>query len=221
MNGPRAFPYGGVPVYNPQSLSKDEALAQFHAPPGRLPEPDGYAPRGAPVARSDHRHARHGEDHSAAARALRRGRRLRPRQALSGAGLPEEQYNVNRLHHFLLNTLDALADAMERLDSKETVKRIEKEVEEIGKRAPEEIEERVPRSWRRSANRHRRASCCWLTTADRLFRNHREPAAVEAPRVTVIAARPDFFGATTQASEGIYGSDGPSSNSSRFTALGP
>ena len=28
---PRQFPYGGVPVYNPQSLSKTEAIAQFHA----------------------------------------------------------------------------------------------------------------------------------------------------------------------------------------------
>jgi hypothetical protein len=27
----RTFSYGGVPVYNPQSLSKTEALAQFHA----------------------------------------------------------------------------------------------------------------------------------------------------------------------------------------------
>jgi len=26
----RLFPFGGVPVYNPQSLSKEEALAQFH-----------------------------------------------------------------------------------------------------------------------------------------------------------------------------------------------
>ena len=31
MMEPRQFPYGGVPVYNPQSLSKTEALAQFHA----------------------------------------------------------------------------------------------------------------------------------------------------------------------------------------------
>jgi len=30
----RRFPYGGVPVYNPQSLSKTEALAQFHSRQG-------------------------------------------------------------------------------------------------------------------------------------------------------------------------------------------
>ena len=30
MTEPRRFPFGGVPVYNPQSLSKTEALAQFH-----------------------------------------------------------------------------------------------------------------------------------------------------------------------------------------------
>jgi hypothetical protein len=31
MKEPRRFPYGGVPVYNPQSLSRTEAIAQFHA----------------------------------------------------------------------------------------------------------------------------------------------------------------------------------------------
>ena len=31
MTAPRSFPFGGVPVYNPQSLTKGEALAQFHA----------------------------------------------------------------------------------------------------------------------------------------------------------------------------------------------
>ncbi len=32
MNEARRFPFGGIPVYNPLSLSKEEALAKFYAP---------------------------------------------------------------------------------------------------------------------------------------------------------------------------------------------
>ena len=62
---------------------------------------------------------------------------------------PEEQYNVNRLHHFLLNTVDALADAMERFHNERMLARVEAYAERIGKLPQEQIEELVPNSWLR------------------------------------------------------------------------
>ncbi len=57
---------------------------------------------------------------------------------------PEEQYNVNRLHHFLLNTVDALADAMERLNDERMLAHVEAYADMVGKSTPEDIEEQVP-----------------------------------------------------------------------------
>jgi AAA+ ATPase superfamily predicted ATPase len=46
---------------------------------------------------------------------------------------PEEQYNVNRLHRFLLNTVDALADALEKLRNERMLARVEAFAETVVK----------------------------------------------------------------------------------------
>lgn len=46
---------------------------------------------------------------------------------------PEEQYNLNNLSEFWLNSLDALADVLELVEMKEEVKLIDSKVKELGK----------------------------------------------------------------------------------------
>ncbi|MGB6941458.1 MAG: hypothetical protein WBE37_03525 [Bryobacteraceae bacterium] len=144
MTEPRQFPFGGVPVYNPQSLSKTEALAQFHARKAaydslmdllREERPSHVVIIGT-----------RGMGKTTLLQRVRYG--VEDDAALNSRYLalvfPEEQYNVNRLHHFLLNTVDALADAMERLKNKRVLERVEKYADDIGKCSPQDIEEQVP-----------------------------------------------------------------------------
>ena len=141
---PRKFPFGGIPVYNPQSLSKTEALAQFHARQAaylrlmdilREERPSHVLIIGT-----------RGMGKTTLLQRVRYG--VEEDVELGGRYLvlafPEEQYNVNRLHHFLLNAVDALADAMERLKDDRMVAHVEAYVDAVGKSTPEEIEEKVP-----------------------------------------------------------------------------
>jgi tetratricopeptide (TPR) repeat protein len=120
---------------------------------------------------------------------------------------PEEQYNVNRLHRFLLNTVDALADAMERLGDKRTRDRVETYAGNAGKLSPEEIEEGVPRFLAEIGQEIGRSFLLLVDNADRLFDKIEDQEQWRLREL--LSGRPDltFFGATTQASEGIYGPD--------------
>ncbi len=145
MTDARPFPFGGVPVYNPQSLSKGEAIAQFHVRQAtyhslmdllREERPSHVlliGTRGMGKTTLLQR-VRYGVEEDAELQ----------RRYLALV-FPEEQYNVNRLHHFLLNAVDALADAMERLHNQRMVERVEAFVDIAAKLAQEEIEERVPK----------------------------------------------------------------------------
>ena len=120
---------------------------------------------------------------------------------------PEEQYNVNRLHHFLLNTVDALADAMERLNDDRMLKQIETYAEAVGKRTPEEIEEQVPEFLAEIGRQLGKSFLLLVDNADRLFEmiDDRQQWRLRE----LLSSRPDLtmFGATTQASEGLYTQD--------------
>ena len=205
MMEPRPFPYGGVPVYNPQSLSKIEALAQFHARQAaylslmdllREDRPSHVLIIGT-----------RGMGKTTLLQRVRYGVEEDP--ALDSRYLvlafPEEQYNVNRLHRFLLNTVDALADALERFQDKRMLAQVEAFTDEVGKRAPEDIEERVPQFLAQIGQEMQKSFLLLVDNADRLFE-------VIEPRQQwqlreLLSSRPDltFFGATTQASDGIYG----------------
>jgi Flp pilus assembly protein TadD len=221
MMEPRAFPYGGVPVYNPQSLSKTEALAQFHA------RQASYQSLMDTLREERPSHVliigTRGMGKTTLLQRVRYGVQDDPELNRRYLALvfPEEQYNVNRLHHFLLNTLDALADAMERLHNKETVKRIEREVEEIGKRTPEEIEERVPQFLAEVGNERQTSFLLLVDNADRLFETIEDQQQWALRQL--LSSRRDltFFGATTQASEGIYGSDRAFFEFFKIHRLGP
>ena len=120
---------------------------------------------------------------------------------------PEEQYNVNQLHRFLLNTVDAVADAMERFQDEQAVSRVEGYADSLSKRTPEEIEEEVPQFLARFGKEIHKDFLLVVDNADRLFE------LIEGQQQwrlrELLSARCDltFFGATTQASDGIYGSD--------------
>ncbi|MCX6627114.1 MAG: tetratricopeptide repeat protein [Candidatus Solibacter sp.] len=118
---------------------------------------------------------------------------------------PEEQYNVNRLHHFLLNTVDALADAMERLKDDRMLAYAEKYVEAVGKATPEEIEEQVPPFLAQIGQQLQKSFLLLVDNADRLFETIEDRQQWRLRELR--SARPDLtlFGATTQASDGIYG----------------
>jgi Flp pilus assembly protein TadD len=118
---------------------------------------------------------------------------------------PEEQYNVNRLYRFLLNTVDALADAMERLKNERMLKRVEEYAEVVGKCTPEEIEERVPQFLAEITQQMQKSLLLLVDNADRLFEVIEDRQQWRLREL--LSSRRDltFFGATTQASDGIYG----------------
>ena len=203
----RSFPFGGVPVYNPQSLSKDEALAQFHV---RQP---AYEHLMALLRQERPPHVliigTRGMGKTTLLQRVRYG--VEDEFELNRRYLvllfPEEQYNVNRLHRFLLNTVDAVADAMERLHDKQAVRRIESYAGSLSKKPPEEVEEEVPRFLAEVANEIHRDFLLLVDNADRLFEMIEEKQQWRLR--DLLSSRKDltFFGATTQASDGIYGSD--------------
>jgi tetratricopeptide (TPR) repeat protein len=207
MMEPRQFPYGGVPVYNPQSLSKTEALAQFHA---------RQAAYQSLIDLLREEHPSHvliigtrGMGKTTLLQRVRYGveddAELNSRYLV--LAFPEEQYNVNRLHHFLLNTVDALADSMERLKDDRMLAYVEKYVEAVSKATPEEIEEQVPPFLAQVGQQLQKSFLLLVDNADRLFVTIEDRQQWKLREL--LAARPDLtlFGATTQASDGIYGPD--------------
>ena len=207
MSEPRIFPFGSVPIYNPQSLSKGEALAQFHA------RQAAYQSL-MDLLREEHPShvliiGTRGMGKTTLLQRVRYG--VEDDSSLNGRYLalvfPEEQYNVNRLHFFLLNTLDALADAMERLHNERMLKLVEEYAERIGKLGQEEIEKEVPKFLTQVGQEVGRNLLLLVDNADRLFETI-EPQEQWRLR-ELLSNRQDLtlFGATTQASDGIYGSD--------------
>ena len=207
MSETRSFPFGGVAVYNPQSLSKGEALAQFHARQNvylrlieilRDPQPSHVliiGTRGMGKTTLLQR-VRYGVEDDAA---------LNDRYLV--LAFPEEQYNVNRLSHFLLNTLDALADAVERLANDRMLTRIESCALDAAKLGHEGIEELVPTFLAEVGQDLKMNFLLLVDNADRLFETI--PDREQWRLRELLSSRPDLtlFGATTQASEGIYGHD--------------
>jgi tetratricopeptide (TPR) repeat protein/GTPase SAR1 family protein len=207
MTEQRRFPYGSVPVYNPQSLSKTEALAQFHARQAaylglmdllREERPSHVLIIGT-----------RGMGKTTLLQRLRYGveedAELNSRYLV--LAYPEEQYNVNRLHRFLLNTVDALADAMERLKNERMLKHVEEYAEVVGKCTSEEIEERVPQFLAEIGQQMQKSFLLLVDNADRLFEVIEDRQQWRLREL--LSSRHDltFFGATTQASDGIYGPD--------------
>ena len=205
MMEPRPFPFGGVPVYNPQSLSKTEALAQFHARQAayqslmdllREERPSHVLIIGT-----------RGMGKTTLLQRVRYGVEDDPElnSRYLVLAFPEEQYNVNRLHHFLLNTVDALADAMERLQDKRMLAQVEAFADVVGKRAPEEIEEQVPQFLAEIGQQMQKSFLLLVDNADRLFETIEDRQQWRLREL--LSSRRDltFFGATTQASDGIYG----------------
>ena len=207
MSETRRFPFGGVPVYNPLSLSKGEALAQFHARQAayeslmkllREERPSHVLVIGT-----------RGMGKTTLLQRVHYG--VEDDAELNGRYLvlafPEEQYNVNRLHSFLLNAVDALADAVERLGNGWMLERVEAFAELLGTLGPEEIEERVPKFLAEAGQEMRRSFLLLVDNADRLFDTieGREQWRLRE----LLSSRRDLtlFGATTQASEGVYGPD--------------
>jgi tetratricopeptide (TPR) repeat protein len=207
MSEPRPFPYGGIPVYNPQSLSKSEALAQFHARQAayeslmdllRQERPSHVliiGTRGMGKTTLLQR-VHYGVEDDA---------ELNSRYLV--LAFPEEQYNVNRLHHFLLNTVDALADAMERLGNERMLTRAEAYAEMVGKLGQEEIEQGIPKFLAEVGQEIGRDFLLLVDNADRLFDTIEEREQWRLREL--LSSRNDLtlFGATTQASDGIYGTD--------------
>jgi len=201
----RSFPFGGVPVYNPQSLSKVEALAQFHARQAaymslidllREDRPSHVLIIGT-----------RGMGKTTLLQRVRYGveddGELNSRYLV--LAFPEEQYNVNRLHHFLLNTVDALADTMERLKNDRMLARVEGYAEMVGKSTPEEIEQRVPEFLAEISLQMEKGLLLLVDNADRLFETIEDRQQWRLREL--LSSRQDLtlFGATTQASDGIYG----------------
>lgn len=221
MIEPRAFPFGGVPVYNPQSLSKGEALAQFHA------RQAAYQSLMDTLREENPSHVliigTRGMGKTTLLQRVRYG--VEDDAELNGRyialAFPEEQYNVNKLHHFLLNTVDALADAMERLNNKRMLERVEAYAEVVGKRTPEEIEEEVPKFLAEIGRQMKKSFLLLVDNADRLFET------IEGQQQwrlrELLSSRRDltFFGATTQASEGIYGPERAFYEFFKIHRLGP
>ena len=205
MMAARTFSYGGVPVYNPQSLSKTEALAQFHARQAaykslldllREESPSHVLVIGT-----------RGMGKTTLLQRIHYGveddAELNKRYLV--LAFPEEQYNVNRLHHFLLNTVDALADAMEKARDQRMLTRVEAYAEMAGKLAPEEIEERVPQFLAEIGKEMHTGFLLLVDNADRLFDTIQEREQWQLRELLANRTDLTLFGATTQASEGIYG----------------
>jgi len=207
MTEPRIFPFGGVPVYNPQSLSRTEAIAQFHVRQAPYSSLIGVLREELP-------------SHVLLIGARGMGKTTLLQRVHYGVEddpvlnsryvvlvFPEEQYNVNRLHHFLLNTVDALADAMERDNDARMLARVEEFGAMIGTCTPEQIEDRVPQFLAEITGKMRRIILLLVDNADRLFETIE--SAQQWRFRELLSTRRDltFFGATTQASEGIYGPD--------------
>lgn len=203
----RRFPFGGVPVYNPQSLSKTEALAQFHA------RQADYRSLIALLREERPSHVliigTRGMGKTTLLQRVRYG--VEDDTELSGRyvvlAFPEEQYNVNRLHHFLLNTVDALADMLEHAKNEPMLAHVEAFADVLGKCAPEEVEDQVPRFLAEIGQELQKSFLLLVDNADRLFET------IEGRQQwrlrELLSSRRDltFFGATTQASDGIYGPD--------------
>jgi tetratricopeptide (TPR) repeat protein len=204
---PRHFPFGSIPVYNPQSLSKTEALAQFHV------RQDAYRSLLDVLREERPSHVliigTRGMGKTTLLQRVRYG--VEDEAELKSRYLvlvfPEEQYNVNRLHHFLLNTVDALADAIERLKNQRMLTHVEEYADIIGKRNPEEIEEEVPRFLAEISQQMQKSILLLVDNADRLFETIEDRQQWRLREL--LSSRRDltFFGATTQASEGIYGQE--------------
>ena len=207
MNRSEPFKFGGSPVYNPQFMSKGEALAQFHA---------------RKAAYESLLHLLHEDRPSHVLIIGTRGmgkttllQRVRygveDDAELSTRYLalvfPEEQYNVNHLHHFLLNAVDALADVLERLGKKEMLERVEAFTEAMGGLKPEEIEERAPQFLIRTCHELGRSLLLLVDNADRLFDTIESKDQWRLRELLSTNGELTFFGATAQASEGIYGPD--------------
>jgi hypothetical protein len=205
MTEPRRFSFGGVPVYNPQSLSKEEALAQFHV--------RQVAYRTLLDLLRDERPSHvlitgtRGMGKTTLLQRVRYGveddAELNSRYLV--LAYPEEQYNVNRLHHFLLNTLDALADAMERLQNRRLMAQVEAFAGEVGKRTPEEIEEQVPQFLAEIGRQTQRSFLLLVDNAERLFETMEDRQQWRLREL--LSSRRDltFFGATAQVGDGIRG----------------
>jgi tetratricopeptide (TPR) repeat protein len=200
----RPFPFGGVPVYNPQSLSKEEAIAQFH------------------VRQSNYEHlmallgqeqppqvliiGSRGMGKTTLLQRVRYG--VEDDSELSRRYLvlvfPEEQYNVNHLGRFLLNTVDAVADAMERLGDIQAVNRIEAYADTLSKKQPGDVEEQVPQFLAGFGREVHRDFLLLVDNADRLFDMIDKQQQWRLREL--LSSRKDltFFGATTQASDAIY-----------------
>ena len=207
MSEPRRFPFGSVPLYNPHSLSKDEALAQFHARQAtyeslmnllREERPSHVLVIGT-----------RGMGKTTLLQRVRYG--VEDDVELKGRYLllafPEEQYNVNRLHHFLLNTLDALADAMERLKNARMLAKVEAFSERVGKLSQEQIEELVPKFLAEISTEMKMNLLLLVDNADRLFETIEDREQWRLREL--LSQRQDLtlFGATTQATDGIYGTE--------------
>lgn len=207
MSEPRQFPFGGVPVYNPQSLSKVEALAQFHARQAT------YASLMELLREERPSHVliigTRGMGKTTLLQRVRYGveedRDLNSRYLV--LAFPEEQYNVNRLHHFLLNSVDAVADAMERLHKERMLARVDAYIQKMRKLSQEEIEEGVPQFLAEISHEMGRSLLLLVDNADRLFETIEDREQWRLREL--LSSRHDLtlFGATTQASDGIYGTD--------------
>ena len=207
MSGPRRFSFGGVPVYNPQSLSKEEAIAQFHARQGIYQslldvlgdeQPSHVliiGTRGMGKTTLLQR-VRYGVEDSC---------QLRSRYVV--LSFREEQYNVNRLHHFFLNVVDALADAMEETGNQRMLARVEAYAAKINRLTGAEIEEDVPKFLAAITRELQRNLLLLVDNADRLFESIENPEQWRMRELLSNRRDLTFFGATTQASEGIYGPD--------------
>ena len=207
MSESRRFPFGSVPIYNPQSLSKDEALAQFHA------RQAAYESLMSLLHEERPSHVliigTRGMGKTTLLQRVHYG--VEDDAELSSRyvvlAFPEEQYNVNRLHRFMLNAVDALADAMERLHEERLVAQIESFAGTIGKLGPDEIEERVPQFLTEIGRQTGRSFLLLVDNADRLFETIEGREQWKLRELLSSQNDLTLFGATTQASDGIYGSD--------------
>ena len=205
MTPTRTFPYGGVPVYNPQSLSKPEAIAQFHA------RQDVYKRLLGLLREERPSHVliigTRGMGKTTLLQRVHYG--VEDDNALNERFVvlefPEEQYNVNRLHHFLLNTVDALADAMEKAGDQRMLTRVEAFADKTGKLTPQEIEEQVPKFLAEIGKDMSKSFLLLVDNADRLFDTIQEREQWQLRELLSNREDLTLFGATTQASEGIYG----------------
>ncbi len=207
MTAPRRFPFRGVPVYNPQSLSREEAVAQFHARQGIYRSLLDLLGEDRPS------HVliigTRGMGKTTLLQRLRFGVEETPELAERYLPIcfPEEQYNVNHLHHFLLNAVDALADALEQRGDLKMLARVEAFMELWGKSPSAEILDKAPVFLAEVGADLKRSFLLLVDNADRLFETIESR---EQWRFRELLSNNDgltFFGATTQASEGIYAHD--------------